>query len=169
MKHLYNLNVTKKSLRKSQLVLLKLLASGMTMKEIAVLLNISSNTAKTRLKTLYKKFGVISRAGLIKRALKFNIIKSTDVKSRFRKRFSKKDYNIEDAGIYEPLTEEEIKYINLICLGKSQKEIIKSIPLSGIFHARVLAITICSKLNAKNITHAVAKIYRLENILKTTF
>ncbi len=85
MKHLPNLNHRTNKLIKSQLKLLQLIASGITLKETALMLGVSYNTAKTRLKTLYAKLKVTNRAELISKALKIKLIDTKSVKPAFRK------------------------------------------------------------------------------------
>lgn len=158
MKHLSDLNYGKNRLIKSQLLLLQVIASGITLKEAALMLGVSYNTAKTRLKTLYAKLEVTSRAELISKALKFKLIDTKCVKPAFRKRFLSRmseQKTKQKPSLLEPLTKEELKFLSLTAHGMKMKEIIETMPLSGIFHTRVLKVSICYKLQAKNITQAV--------------
>jgi len=160
---------SKNCFRNSQLRLIRILASGATLNEAAAILKVSINTVRTRVKTLYTKFGVNNRADLIKQAVYFEIINFKDIKPRFRRRFINIKIDDVKPTLREPLTVDELKYLTCLMRGMSQKEIVKKLPLSGIFHARILVISICYKLGARNITEAAANISELENILKPTF
>ena len=98
---------------KSQLTLLKHLATGATLDEIAKKLNISHNTVKTRTKLLYKKFRVNNRKDLIFHALQLRIIPYSFVKPKFRKRFIKKVEPRQIPSLQDPLSQEEITYLLL--------------------------------------------------------
>lgn len=153
-------------LKTSQLRLLRILASGATLNEAAAILDVSINTIRTRVKTLYSKFGVRNRADLIKQAIRRNIINFKDIKPRFRRRFINIKTDDTKPILREPLTEEEIKFLNYAAAGMTQKDIIKLMPLSGIYHVRILVMMICYKLCARNILEAIVNASKLENILK---
>lgn len=68
--------------------------------------------------------------------------------------------------LVEPLTTEETKFLNMISSGMTLKKIVETMPLSGMYHAKILKISICYKLQAKNMTEAVRNAVLLENILK---
>ena len=154
MKPLYNYNSNKIKLIKSQELLLYILASGITYKEAALMLGVSYNTAKTRIKTLYAKLQVSNRNELILKALNLKLIDSRNIKPKFRKRFLSHEAD-RQAVLLEPLTAEEIKFLKLASSGTNIKNIIELLSLSGIYHTRVLKASICYKLQAKNITQAV--------------
>lgn len=78
-------------LTKSQLELLKLLASGQTVNEIAGCLDKKYDNIKKRVQNLYKKFNVQNRCELIYRAIKVKLISTKDIKPQFRKRFIKSE------------------------------------------------------------------------------
>lgn len=169
MKPLYKKNFSSIKLLNSQLSLLLILASGATQKEAAAILGVSLNTIKARVKTLYAKFGVNSRVDLIKQAVRRNVINYKDIKPRFRRRFVNLKNETQKPILREPLSDEELVYLRYASIGMRQKDIIKIMNLSGIFHARVLVMIICYKLNAKNILEAIVNANKLENILKPTF
>lgn len=149
---------------KSQLLLLQHLAAGLTLKEIAATLSISHNTVKTRVKTLYKKFNVSSRKELINKALKLNLLKHNEVKPKFRKRFVKIKAEMPEPVLIRHLTAEEARFLYLISEGFRIKDIIKTMELSGIYHARILKVSICWKLNSQNIVQAAVCARLLEII-----
>ena len=140
------------------------LAAGLTLKEIAVSLNVSYNTIKTRVKTLYKKFNVSYRKELINKALKLNLLKHNEVKPKFRKRFIKIKAETPEPVLVCPLTAEEVRFLYLISAGFRIKDIIKTMELSGIYHAKILKVSVCRKLNSKNILQAAVYAKLLEII-----
>ncbi len=73
---------------KSQIELLKLLASGMTLREIAEKTGKKYNNIKKRTQLLYLKFNASSRKDLIRIAKKEGFISHKDITNKFRKRFA---------------------------------------------------------------------------------
>lgn len=140
---------------KSQFTLLKHLATGATLKEIARKLNISHNTVKTRTKLLYKKFRVNNRKDLIFHALQLRIIPYSFVKPKFRKRFIKRIEPRQIPSLQDPLSQEEITYLLLKSCSMKIYEIIETMHLVSVYHERYIHNLVCSKLNAKNIIQAV--------------
>lgn len=143
------------NLIKSQHDLLKLLATGATLKEIAQQSGVKYNTIKTRTKLLYKIFEVNNRKDLIFKTLKLKIILYTDIKPKFRKRFVKSIKRDKIPYLQETLTHKEITYLLLKACGMKGYEIIESMHLASKYHERYIRNLICYKLNARNITHAV--------------
>lgn len=139
----------------SQSILLKLLASGITLKQAARKLGVKYNTIKTRTRVLYAKFKVDNRKDLISKAIELNILSPDDVKCKFYKRFCSLPINSKPT-FEETLNQEEIHYLKLASQGLSAKDIIQNMSLTGIYHARYINLSICYKLGAKNITQAVA-------------
>lgn len=140
---------------KSQLTLLKHLATGATLEEIAKKLNISYNTVKTRTKLLYKKFRVNNRKDLIFRAIQLRIIPYSFVKPKFRKRFIKKIEPRQIPSLQDTLSEEEIAYLLLKSCSMKIYEIRETMHLVSAYHERYIHNLVCSKLNARNIIHAI--------------
>lgn len=147
----------------SQSILLKLLASGITLKQAARKLGVKYNTIKTRTRVLYAKFNVDNRKDLISKAIELNILSPDDVKFKFYKRFCSLPINSKPT-FKETLNQEEIHYLKLASQGLSAKDIIQKMSLTGIYHARYINLSICYKLDAKNITQAVANAKFLEII-----
>lgn len=147
----------------TQILLLKLLASGITLEQAARKLGVKYNTIKTRTRVLYAKFNVGNRKDLISKAIELNIISPNDVKFKFFKRFCSLPINCKPT-FKETLNHEEIQYLKLASKGLSAKNIIQKMSLTGIYHARYINLSICYKLDAKNITQAVANANFLEII-----
>lgn len=158
------MNFNKITLIETPLILLNQLALGITLREIAAKLNVSSNTIKTRVQTLYNKLGVTCRSDLIYKALKLGILTYADIKPKFRKRFIKIKTTKPEALLLTYLTGEEARFLYLISQGHKTKNIIKMMGLSGTYHARILKSSILWKLNSKNIVQAVVSAKLLEII-----
>lgn len=164
MKLCYNNNFKKFTLLKTQIELLKILASGITLKETAQKLCVKYNTIKTRTKVLYKKFNVDNRKDLISKAIELKILSFKDVKIKFYKRFCCFKENYTNPTPKEILTIEEIQYLKLASQGLSAKDIIQRMSLTGKYHAQYINLSLCYKLDAKNITQAVVYAKILEII-----
>ena len=142
-------------LNKTQIILLKILATGHSLKEIAQVLGVSYNTVKTRTKLLYKKFEVSNRADLIHKALDLKLLSRKDIKSKFYKKFILKKIDVKtQANLTEALTPQEITYLKHSAHGMTANEIIETMNLTGIYHAKYLKWSVCYKLNSNNITEA---------------
>lgn len=74
LKSMKNMNYRKIKIINSQKYLLEYIALGATTKEISQELGISENTAKSRIKTLFKKLNVQTREELIMKAIQSNLI-----------------------------------------------------------------------------------------------
>lgn len=173
----------KPNINDSQILIVKTLAKGETLKDSAKLLNINYNNFQKQVQKLYRLFNVNSRLELITKALDFKFIKYSNIYSKFRKRFVYKNnqtsisneteniklISLNDTENYpkitENLTEEEIKYINLIARGFTKKYIISELRLCNMYTCNVLGMQICAKLNAKNLRQAVIYAFLL-NIIK---
>ena len=94
-----------------QTELIKALATGATIKEIAENLKSNYNNIQKRTQLLYKKFEANNRLELITNAISNKIITIRDVKKRFRKRFNRKTEIEPIPKPKEPLTEQEINYL----------------------------------------------------------
>ena len=149
----------------SQLELLKLLASGLTLKEIAIKLDKKYENIKKRTQKLYIKLKVTNRGSLIRSAIEYKLISTKDVKSRFRKRFVKNNINhniiTETTG---KLTENEKIFLKLLSLGKTQNEIIQIFGFYSPYLITNLRQNVCKKLDCKNLTQAVYIAKKLEFI-----
>ena len=143
----------------SQKELLKILAQGYTLNEIAKIFNCSHDNIKKRTKRLYKKFNAKNRKELIQKAIKLKFLGYKDISYKFRKRFLKKDINISSKinvpDNIEPLNESEMKIFNLAVKGYTKKEIVKELNLLNMHSCNVSFYIILRKLKAENITNAV--------------
>lgn len=74
---------------KGELKLIKLLASGNTLKEIAKKTEKTYNNIHKQTQYLYNKFNVHDRRALIQSAISQQIISTSDIKNKFKKRFTK--------------------------------------------------------------------------------
>lgn len=161
-KKIISLNLEKKEnikLINSQKELLKILAKGNTLKEIAISINCSTDNIKKRTKKLYKKFNVKQRKELIKKAIKLNFLSYKDVSHKFKKRFFKDKVISSPKTIIsndlEPLTENEITILKLAAKGFSKKEIKKELKYYNMHSCNIDVYLLCKKLKAANITNAV--------------
>ena len=68
-----SLHVLQEPLSEREIEVLKLLVGGKSTKEIAEILMVSTNTAKTHIKNIFRKFAVHSRSMLIDRASELNL------------------------------------------------------------------------------------------------
>lgn len=151
------------TLIKSQLELLKLLAGGLTLKEIAEKTGKKLNNIKKRVQLLYEKLDVNNRHDLITIALKNNFISHKNVTNRFRKRFSK--IKIQNKTIKNvELSEREIKLLKLKSQCLSQAELIEELGLWSYYGLKQLQFYVCKKMECKNILEAVFIAKRLEII-----
>lgn len=157
------LSEKKLTLTSTQLCLLKLLASGSTLQEIALMCGKKYENIKKRTNNLYKKFKVQNRLDLVRKAIKADLIKTGDVTVRFKKRFIKDEF-LHDACLCQNLTEEEIRYLYLVSIGKTQREIVCIMNFYGIYPAQYIRKCICLKLNCKNMTQAVRTAFILKII-----
>lgn len=163
MKNLLKINDSVNAID-SQIILIKALAKGQTLKETAEVLNLNYYNLQKRTQLLYRKFGVHSRAALIAKSVKYKIIYNSDVCNKFRKRFIK-DFrvtvNSEKFHLDDNLTELEIKYVECAMRGMTKTEIISSLNLLNMNYCNYVISQICRKLNARNITQAAAYAIRL--------
>lgn len=150
---------------KTQEELLFLLATGKTLKQIAIETNKTYNNIKKRTQALYKKFEVTNRSDLIAKAIACRILINEDVQRRFKKRFIKPE-KLKKSGSYSELTEREMQYLKLAAVGKTQKEIIQIMDLCSTYTAQYIRGCICTKLNSKNLAQAACQMHELENALK---
>ncbi len=157
------LSEEKLTVTSSQLCLLKLLAGGAVLREIALMCGKKYENIKKRTNNLYKKFRVTNRADLIREAIKMELIKTGDVTRRFKKRFIKREF-LQDDCRFQDLTDEEVQYLNLVSKGKTQKEIIYIMNFYGLYPAQYVRKCICWKLNCKNMTQAVRAAFILKII-----
>lgn len=149
-------NLGKIEINKRQEELIRLLAKGFTLKEIAKILNATYYSIQKRTQVLYKKFSVNKRAELIDVAVANNIISYADLTGRYRKRFVKPiKIKISKVNLSEPLTEQELQYMKLLADGKRKKDIMKEMKLLNINSCNHLQDSMCKKLNAKNKTQAL--------------
>lgn len=151
------------TLTSSQLRLLQILASGATIQEAALHSGKKYDNIKKRTNNLYKKFKVTNRADLIRKAINAGFISTKDVKTRFKKRFIKREI-LPEILQEQGLTEEELRYLSLVSEGKTQKEIIALMGLCSDYMGQYLKKCICGKLNCKNITEAVRVAFVLKII-----
>ncbi len=150
---------------KTQEELLFLLATGKTLKQIAIETNKTYNNIKKRTQALYKKFEVTNRSDLIAKAIACRILINEDVQRRFKKRFIKPE-KLKKSGSCSELTEREMQYLKLAAAGKTQKEIIQIMDLCSTFTAQYIRGCICAKLNGKNLAQAACQMHELENASK---
>lgn len=150
------------TLMRSQLDLLRLLATGMSLREIAEIMGKTYNNIHKRTNLLYEKFWVNSRKELIEEALKQNFIKNKDVKNRFRERFVKKSDT--QMIVKAELTLKEVKFLLLKKEGALQKEIMKQLDLWSFYQYRQIRSRILDKLECKNLNQAVCILSKLEII-----
>ncbi len=101
--------------------MLKLLASGMTLREIAEKTGKKYNNIKKRTQLLYLKFNASSRKDLIRIAKKEGFISHKDITNKFRKRFVKNIETLNTTSLKIELTEREIKHLQLKSQGVKQK------------------------------------------------
>lgn len=143
-------------LTESQWKLLKFLACGLTLREIADALGTNYNNIKKRTQNLYFKFGAADRYCLIKLAIEYGFITTKDIKPRFRKRFIKENTidNINHKEI-SMLSEREKIFLLLLGEGKTQTEIITVMELYGTYPVWELKRSICAKLACENFVRAV--------------
>lgn len=142
----------------SQIILIKMLASGITLQEAAYNLNTTHNNIKKRTQNLYKKFGVNSRKTLIIKCIRAKIISYKDIKYRFRKRFIEsvlKDKPAEDNKVIINLTKEEINVLKLLVAGYKRKQIIECLGFYNMYYCNYVIDCICRKLRADNIMSAL--------------
>lgn len=154
-------------LRKSQLELLKRLAQGYTIKQIAERMNLKYYNVQKRTQLLYKKFKVKNRTELIQKVLNLKIISHCDLTPRFRKRFFNKPVQIpqdEPPRLRYPLSEQEITFLKFSATGATRNEIVEQMHLLNLNFANCIAGRACFNLGARNITEAVAIAYRLKLI-----
>lgn len=157
-KHYYDKffkNSEKIKITKKQEELIRLLAKGFTIKEIADILNLSYYNIQKRTQILHKKFNVHKRHQLIDAAIKNCIIRYADLTSRYRKRFVKFEFTVPKVTITEPLTEQELEYLKLLAKGETKKNILKEMKLLNMNFCNYIQNNICKKLNAKNRVQAV--------------
>ncbi len=144
---------------RSQINLILLLATGMTLKEIAIKEGKQENNIKKRTQNLYKKFLVANRKDLILKAIKQKIIKFKDISPKFRKRFFRENeiYNnfYSDITIKEELNAEEIKILTLLSKGFTKKQIIKELRYINIHYYNMILYGIFAKLHVENKIQAV--------------
>ena len=107
---------------KSQEELLKLLASGLTLREIADRTGKKVNNIKKRVQLLYQKFDVQSRQELISVAIKKEFISHKDVAKKFRKRFLKAKFDKMKIIKKPDLSERELKLLQLRAQNIRQKD-----------------------------------------------
>jgi ATP/maltotriose-dependent transcriptional regulator MalT len=62
----------------AELIVLPLLATELSLREISARLYLSPNTVKTHTRTLYRKLGVTSREEAVSRATAFGLLDSID-------------------------------------------------------------------------------------------
>ena len=142
-------------LTSKQKELINILAKGNTLKETADILDTTYNNIQRQTQILYRKLGVHNRATLILKCLNLNIIKTKDITNTFRKRFSNTQSQQSNDQHVETLNNLEQKYLQLIANGYSKKAIIKELNLTSIYACNCIQATICNKLSANNITHAI--------------
>lgn len=149
----------------SQLVLIKELAKGDTLNNIAISLNIKYYNLQKRTQNLYKKFAVNNRKELIYKALKENVITTKDISKKFRKRFLKNldSINLPKSEKYF-LSSQEVIYLILKSQGFTEVEIREIMGLKGKYHSFCIANSILMKLDVKNFVQALVKYYNMGNI-----
>lgn len=140
---------------KSQIELLKLLASGMTLREIAEKTGKKYNNIKKRTQLLYLKFNASSRKDLIRIAKKEGFISHKDITNKFRKRFVKNIETLNTTSLKIELTEREIKHLQLKSQGVKQKDLIEQLGLWSYYGLKQKEFHICTKLNCKNFLEAI--------------
>ena len=156
-----------KNLTNKQYELVILLASGITLKEIAVKLNKSYNDIRKRTLNLYKKFDVHNRLELVQFLIKTEIISTKNVTKKFRNRFIKKSIYVPETENIILLEYEEYIYLRKRGKGKTKKDIVAEMKLYSKYPLDIMDKNICYKLNCKNITQAVYILSYLVNTLKT--
>lgn len=151
----------------SQLELLKMLASGKTLKEISTIMNKSYYNIQKRTQLLYKKFDVNNRKKLILRAISEKLITNKDITMLFRRRFGK--YKFKKAGIeinynkIQSLNEIEYYYLIFYSFGLPEVKIREKMNLYNTYTTLWIRNDICNKLNVENMIQAlyVAKILNI--------
>lgn len=165
LKYYKKLSSTEKSIKviDSQLNLIKLLAKGDTIKEIALKTNAEYWAIQKRTQLIYKKFGVKNRLALITKAIEQSLIKTEDVSQKFHERFVKMPEGVKPELI-EKLARRELMFLFLWSLGCRKKKVMELLNLPNLYFCNYLITEICKKLNAKNITQAVIFAYKLKLI-----
>lgn len=149
---------------KSQKELLKLLASGLTLREIAVLTNKKLNNIKKRVQLLYKKFEVNSRQKLISAAIKKGLISTYDVTKRFKKRFTRIKSDNKKIIQCPNLSERELKLLKLRAQNIKQTILIEQLNLWSYYGLKQLEFHVCEKFETENILQAICIAKKLEII-----
>lgn len=139
---------------KSQIELLKLLACGYTLNEIANLTQKTYDNIKKRTQLLYKKFAVNSRQELIIKAKKEGFIVRDDISSRFKIRFNKTKFKAKNKPEFT-LTDFETKLLKYKSQGFKCAEIIDKLGLWSYYGLKQKEFYLCAKMNCSNILEAV--------------
>ena len=149
---------------KSQQELIKLLACGYTLKEIANKTNKKYFNIQKRTQKLYEKFGVNNRGDLIRKAIEYKIITTKDIKPLFKKRFTRIKNSIYEIKLLAPLSERAFNFLKLKSSGKSDSEIIQIMGLYGTYPIWEIKRELYSKLDSTNILQVIYKPVKLEII-----
>lgn len=141
-------------LTQNELIVLKQLAKGHTLKQIAQNLNKSYHSIHQFTRRLYHKFKVTNRLKLIEKALELDIIKYANISKKFRDRFCHPERENVTIELVEPLTDEELTYLKLVIEHNTKKQIIEKLNILNINFCNYIIWNICCKLKARNITQA---------------
>lgn len=139
----------------SQKDLLILLATGLTLKEIAQKSEKKLNNIKKRVQLLYIKFDVNSRRELINQAIKNNFISCKDVSKKFRKRFGKSKPEEKYINKNINLSDKELKLLILKSQNIKQSEQIKLLGLWSYYGLKQLEYHVCEKFECEKLIEAV--------------
>lgn len=149
---------------KSQLELLKFLAAGYTLKEIAQKTNKKYYNIQKRTQNLYKKFWVDNRSDLICKSIEEGILSTRDVKQLFKKRFTKITIKEKEIKLLEPLSNRAMLFLKLKSVGKSDNEIIKLLNLYGTYPIWEIKRELYYKFDCDNMLQVINKAFKLEII-----